>query len=132
MGPFFPPRRAFKDGLGFPVVANLSFETSVDGRAAVVAIRGELDLAGSAVLEQELARLEEAQGGAIVLDLRGVRFMDSSGLRLIAVSMQRAHSLGRRLALVPGTEQVMRVFDITRMRERLDFVEDPREVTGAA
>jgi anti-anti-sigma factor len=111
-------------------VANLSFETSVDGDAAVVEIRGELDLAGSAALEQELARLEDAQGGTIVLDLRGVEFMDSSGLRVIAVSVQRARSLGRRLALVPGTEQVMRVFDITRMRERLDFVDDPREVTG--
>jgi anti-sigma B factor antagonist len=113
-------------------VANLSFETSVDGRAAVIAIHGELDLAGASTLEQELARIEQAQGGAIVLDLRGVRFMDSSGLRVIAVSTQRALSLGRRLALVPGTEQVMRVFDITRMRERLDFVDDPREVTGGA
>ena len=113
-------------------MANLSFETSVDGRAAVVAIRGELDLAGSAALEQELARLEETPSGAIVLDLRGVRFMDSSGLRVIAMSVQRAHAHGRRLALVPGTEQVMRVFDITRMRERLDFVDDPRDVTGGA
>jgi anti-anti-sigma factor len=113
-------------------VANLSFETSVDGRAAVIAVSGELDLAGSLALEPELARLEEERGGAIVLDLRGVEFMDSSGLRVIAVAMQRARSLGRRLALVPGSEQVMRVFEITRMRERLEFVEDPREVTGAA
>jgi hypothetical protein len=31
---------------------------------------------------------------------------------------------------VPGGDQVMRVFDITRMRERLEFVRDPGEVTG--
>ena len=67
-----------------------------------------------------------------MLDLRGVAFMDSSGLRLIAVSSQRAQELGRRLALVPGPEQVMRVFEITRMRERLDFIGDPREATGGA
>jgi anti-sigma B factor antagonist len=111
-------------------VANLSFETSVNGRSAVVALDGELDLAGAATLEQELARLEEALSGAIVLDLRRVRFMDSSGLRVIAMSVQRALSLGRRLALVRGTEQVMRVFEITRMEERLEFVDDPLEVTG--
>jgi len=111
-------------------VANLSFETSIAGGAAVVALSGELDLAGAAAVEQELARLEADSPGAIVLDLRGVEFMDSSGLRLIAVTMQRAQAGGRRFALVPGHDQVMRVFDITRMRERLEFVGDPREVTG--
>jgi anti-sigma B factor antagonist len=111
-------------------VANLSLETSIDGRAAVIAVSGELDLAGAVALEQELSRIELELDGAVVLDLRGVEFMDSSGLRLIVVSMQRARSHGRRLALVPGSEQVMRVFDITRMRDRLEFVDDPREVTG--
>jgi anti-anti-sigma factor len=111
-------------------VANLSLETSVAGGAAVVALSGELDLAGAAVLEQELERLEDDSPGAIVLDLRRVEFMDSSGLRLIAVTMQRAQAGRRRFALVPGGDQVMRVFDITRMRDRLEFVDDPREVTG--
>jgi anti-anti-sigma factor len=111
-------------------VANLSLETSIDGRAAVIALRGELDLAGAAELERELARIDHEISGAIVLDLRDLEFMDSSGLRLIAVSTERARAHGRRLVLVTGSEQVMRVFDITRMRERLEFVDDPREVTG--
>ena len=64
-----------------------------------------------------------------MLDLRGVNFMDSSGLRVIAVTLQDSQDRGRRFALVPGAAQVMRVFDITRMRERLEFVDDPREVT---
>ena len=67
---------------------------------------------------------------SVVLDLRDVAFMDSSGLRMIAVSSQRARELGRRLALVPGPDQGMRVFEITRMRERLDFIDDPREAAG--
>ena len=59
-----------------------------------------------------------------MLDLRGLEFMDSSGLRAIAVTRRCARATrGRRFALVPGREQVMRVFDITRMRERLDFVD---------
>jgi anti-anti-sigma factor len=110
-------------------VANLLLETSVAERAAVIALRGELDLAGAAALEQELARIDES-AEALVLDLRGVDFMDSSGLRLIALAAERARALGRRLALVPGPEQVMRVFEITRMRERFDFVDDPGSVTG--
>lgn len=112
-------------------MANLSLETSVAERATVVALTGELDLAGAAALEQELARVEAGAAQVVVLDLRGVEFMDSSGLRLIAVTSQRAQEQGRRIALVPGPEQVMRVFDITRMRERLEFVDDPAEVMEA-
>jgi anti-sigma B factor antagonist len=107
-------------------VATLSLETSISGPAAVVAISGELDLAGAAALEQELERLTASLEGAVVLDLRGVDFIDSSGLRAIAVSAQRAQSLGRRLALIPGPDPVMRVFEITRMRDQLEFVDDPR------
>jgi anti-sigma B factor antagonist len=113
-------------------VATLSLEPSISGPAAVVAISGELDVAGAAALEQELERLTASLEGAVVLDLRGVDFIDSSGLRAIAVSAQRAQSLGRRLALIPGPDPVMRVFEITRMRDQLEFVDDPRQVTGAA
>jgi anti-sigma B factor antagonist len=110
-------------------VSRLHLSTSVIDGTAVIELRGELDLAGANALEQELATPEADVARAIVLDLRGVHFMDSSGLRVIAVTLQDAQERGRRLALVPGAAQVMRVFDITRMRERLDFVEDAREVT---
>src|SRR5215217_2229121 len=76
----------------------LSLETSLAGRGAVIALNGELDLAGAAALEHELARVESEYDGAVVLDLRGVGFMDSSGLRMIALAAQRAQSLGRRRA----------------------------------
>jgi anti-anti-sigma factor len=110
-------------------VSQLRLSTSVIDATAVIELEGELDLAGANALEQELATPEVDSTGAIVLDLRGVNFMDSSGLRVIAVTLQDAQERGRRFALVPGAAQVMRVFDITRMRERLEFVDDPREVT---
>ncbi len=101
----------------------LTIETSTQGPATVVAVAGELDLAGASALEQELGRAE----GPVVLDLRGLVFMDSSGLRSIAMAAQRAEAAGRSFALVEGPEEVMRVFDITRMRERLVFVAPPGE-----
>ena len=104
----------------------LELETTRTGEAAVIALRGELDLAGTATLEQELARLP---AGPVVLDLRELAFMDSSGLRAIVLCAQRSQDAGRRFALIPGAAQVMRVFDITRMRERLQFVADAGEVT---
>ncbi len=109
------------------MVAPLTLETTQQGEAAVILLGGELDLAGAARLEQVL---ELVDAPALVLDLRGLAFMDSSGLRAIVVSAQRAQDAGRRFALIPGAAQVMRVFDITRMRERLEFVADARQVSG--
>ena len=100
-----------------------------DGTVAVVSARGELDLSGAAVLEAELERLAaEPELGTVVLDMRELEFMDSSGLRLIVVADMQAREAGRRFALVRGSDTVHRVFEITRMSERLDFVERPEDV----
>ena len=108
-------------------MAPLTLETRQQDQTAVVALAGELDMAGAATLERELGLL---QADTIVVDLRGLEFMDSSGLRAIVTSAQRAQDAGRRFALIPGAAQVMRVFDITRMRERLEFVADIGEAHG--
>jgi anti-anti-sigma factor len=112
-------------------VTHLSIQTSRAGATVVVALRGELDVAGAAALEDELARLDPDPPRAVVLDLRELEFMDSSGLHAIATRALAAGARGQRFALVPGAAQVMRVFDMTRMRERLDFVDDPEEVGSA-
>ena len=108
-------------------MAHLSLEISHAGRTAVIALTGELDLSGAGALQRALGAVD---GGPLVIDLRGLTFMDSSGLRAIAVAAQRAQHAGRRFALIPGAAQVMRVFDITRMRERLEFVSDPGAAEG--
>jgi anti-anti-sigma factor len=110
-------------------VAPLTLDTQQAGETAVIALTGELDLGSAGALEREVALRQDA---AIVVDLRGLEFMDSSGLRAIVTAAQRVQASGRRFALVPGAAQVMRVFDITRMRERLDFVADAREVSGGS
>jgi anti-sigma B factor antagonist len=108
-------------------VAPLTLKTTQEGDAAVVVLGGELDMAGAETLQQELALVDAR---TLVVDLRELEFMDSSGLRAIMVSAERAQDAGRRFALIPGAGQVMRVFDLTRMRERLEFVADVREVSG--
>jgi anti-sigma B factor antagonist len=107
---------------------NLEFKTTRNGTVAVVAPTGELDLSGAAILEDELERLAaEPELATVVLDLRGLEFMDSSGLRLVVMADMRAREAGRRFALIRGGDTVHRVFDITRMSERLEFVEAPED-----
>ena len=119
-----------REQLGFrTAVPTLEFETSRSGAVAVITATGELDLSGAALLESELERLaEEPDVATVVLDLRGLEFMDSSGLRLVVLADMQARESGRRFVLVRGTDTVHRVFEITRMSERLDFVAEPEEV----
>jgi anti-sigma B factor antagonist len=107
-------------------MAQLELETTRNGPVAVVAPTGELDLSGAAVLQAELDRLaDEGELGGVVLDLRGLEFMDSTGLRTLVSADQRAREAGRRLAIVRGPEAVDRIFNVTRLDERLELVDDP-------
>jgi anti-sigma B factor antagonist len=106
----------------------LSFQTTVTGEVAIVALSGELDVAGAALLESELARVRtDHDPRGLVLDLRELAFMDSTGLRLIVLADERARSEGRELFLVRGRPDVHRVLEITRMADRLNIVDDPAE-----
>jgi anti-anti-sigma factor len=109
-------------------VTLLSFQTTVTGDVAVVALSGELDVAGATLLEHELDRVAaDHDANGLVLDLRELDFMDSTGLRLMVLADDRARAEGRRLSLVRGKPDVQRVFEITRMTDRLDFVDSPAE-----
>lgn len=111
----------------------LSFQTTVTGNVAVVALSGELDVAGTALLEHELDRIAADHDAAgLVLDLRSLDFMDSTGLRLMVLADDRAKAEGRAFSLVRGQPDVHRVFEITRMTDRLRFVEPPAEAGAGA
>jgi anti-sigma B factor antagonist len=99
-----------------------------DDRAIRVVVAGELDLASAPRIEEELQRVEEQNPSIIVLDLRELQFMDSTGLRTIVNADARAREAGRRLVVVRGTENVQRVFEVTRLNERVEIVDDPSEV----
>lgn len=112
-------------------MAPLTLESTLTDGTAVVILAGELDVRGAVVLDPELERLAEADGVAVViLDLRGLEFLDSSGLRSVVAASTRLAARERRLALVRGGETVQRVFAVTRMEERLWFVGSPEEVSG--
>jgi anti-anti-sigma factor len=110
-------------------VSRFGFEIEERGPITLVALRGELDLLSTAELESELERLTEEPGCDVVaLDLRELEFLDSSGLRLVVLAERGLRDNGRRLVLVRGPQPVQRVFEITRMTDRLEFVDAPEHV----
>ena len=105
-------------------MAGLRIETRASGGVTRVDLYGEFDLAGIRQFETAIAPLEAGDPDVLVVDLTGVEFMDSSGLRALVMADQRARDAGRRLAIVPGAPAIRRVFEITQLHDRLDLVEN--------
>jgi anti-sigma B factor antagonist len=108
-------------------MAQLDLSTEQRQGGAVVRLAGELDLSQADNLSQELERAEEDEPDILVVDLREVSFMDSTGLRLLLAALRRAEPAGRRLVLVRGQEQVRELFRVARLNDVFELVDDPEE-----
>jgi anti-sigma B factor antagonist len=107
-------------------MSTLSLQTYQESDSVRVAVSGELDLSSALVFEDELRRIEDqSKPSLLVLDLRALKFMDSTGLRLILSAHARAINRGRKLAIVEGGDAVRRIFRLTGVLERLNFVDGP-------
>lgn len=103
-------------------------DTQISDRVITIRLGGELDLLSAPALERALERLPEVEADLVIVDLRGLKFMDSTGLHLLVQAQQKAHECGRRLALIKGTDQVQRLFQLTGMTEGLTMVDSPDEL----
>jgi anti-sigma B factor antagonist len=111
-------------------VTPFEIETSARGRRVELTLKGELDIASFPLVEERLREVEAGGPATIVFDLRGLRFMDSTGLRVILAADKRARRDGWKIVIVEGPEAVHRVFRLALLDRRLDFVTDPADVNG--
>lgn len=102
-------------------------EVRDEGDAAVLTVQGELDLASSSALEEELARVGDDRE-LVILDLRELEFMDSTGLSVLVKAHQRAEEHGRRFGLVRGRPQVQRLLTLTGVAGRIEMADSPEEL----
>jgi anti-anti-sigma factor len=105
-------------------MSRLNIDVARPEGAVVVSFHGEMDISEAERTEQALLSLERDQPAILVLDLRGLTFLDSTGLRLVIDADGRAHQEGRRLALIPGPDVVHRIFLIAMLDKRLEFIDD--------
>jgi anti-anti-sigma factor len=105
----------------------LRCEVARDGSVAWVRPFGELDIDSVHRVEAALDGLHEHGSADIVLDLRGLTFMDSTGLRLVIRWDRAARAGGFRFSVVPGGEVVQRVFRLTGMDDHLTVADPPPE-----
>ena len=108
----------------------LAVETWRHRRTALVALRGELDLLTVSTVAEVVDGLQPEADGVrhVVLDLRGLTFMDLSGLHELIRQNEFARSNRHNLAVVRGTDAIQRVLKLTGVEEMLVLVDDPDDL----
>jgi anti-sigma B factor antagonist len=102
------------------------FEINVELTDGVARVRvaGELDIATVPRLEEKARALLSEGAERLVIDLRELSFVDSSGLSLFIALAKRAAQEQWTLSLTRPPERVFSVFRITGTDTNLPFVED--------
>jgi anti-anti-sigma factor len=99
----------------------LVVEAQHDGDAVIVVLAGEFDLATAAPVREALARAISQRRQRLVVDLRSVTFIDSSGLHTILDAYKLCRDAGPRLTIRPGPPNVQQVFELTNLLDSLPF-----------
>lgn len=98
-------------------LAILSTERDGD---AVLEVAGEIDASSAPALDAVMASLDEQQP-RLVIDLRKVSFIDSTGLCTLLRAHRRLDEQGRRLVLADPSPAVRRLLDITGLSDVVDI-----------
>ena len=85
------------------------------GRAAIVDVRGDVDLDRSGEFQQSLLGVMDQRPERIVVNLAEVPYMDSSGVASLVKLLSRARRQQVGLRLVALADRVRSIFQITRL-----------------
>jgi anti-sigma B factor antagonist len=100
--------------------------SELEGDRGRLILTGELDIASAPQVDEAAAELLEKRLRQLVIDLSGLTFIDSSGLRTLIALNDRSAAEDWSLSLIRPSEPSLSVFQITGADENLPFVEEPR------
>lgn len=108
----------------------LGIQRQREGDRHTLLLTGELDIASAAELEEQAQRLCTRPVGELVLDLSQLEFIDSAGLNAILRVRALCQEHTCEFCLTPGAQPVQRLFEITRLVDRLPFRKASRGEEG--
>jgi anti-anti-sigma factor len=82
-------------------------------------------MAGVDQLERLLTPDETPEGATFVIDMRGLSFIDSSGLRALIMADERVRDEGGRFIVVRGPDRVNEILEMTGVAQRIELVDEP-------
>ena len=111
---------------------SVGWETSDRADGVHVQLTGELDISSASGVESRLMEVEERAPERLLLDLRRVNFIDSTGLSMIINADGRAKKAGRRLTIVSGDGVPRRILRTVGLEDRLDVLSEPPDAESKA
>jgi anti-anti-sigma factor len=100
------------------------------GAAIVLSVTGRLDAETVARFEARLVDLIAEGHRRIIVDLAGLGYINSAGLRVLLVAAKRLHAEGGRLLLAAPGEMVGRVLDVAGFSAVLETCATTEEALG--
>jgi anti-anti-sigma factor len=101
--------------------SGLQIDAGREGDTYTIRLIGELDLGNSDLLDEALVEAEATDASRVLLDVEELRFIDSTGLRVILRATRRAEWGGDRLRLTRGRDYVADMFRLTALDRTLPF-----------
>jgi anti-sigma B factor antagonist len=102
----------------------LEIEAEITPGGYVLRLGGELDLASVGMFDRAVERAARP-GQALELDLDGLSFVDSTGMRAIIAAKQLCEARSCELVLSRPTPKTRRLFEISRLLDYLPFRGEP-------
>ena len=99
-------------------------EESSDGGAHIICVRGEIHVTTAPRFAEHLTGAIEGGKTAVVLDMTGVEFIDSTGLSVLLNGLRLIGQRRGRMALVCSNPTVLRLFQITGLEGTFDIFAD--------
>jgi anti-sigma B factor antagonist len=100
-----------------------AIDVDVSSKLHTITLAGEMDMAGAPELAAVISGICANEQRTVVIDLRNLTFIDSSGLQALVRAHQDCLARGYELRVIPGPENVHRLFEITGMNETLPFTD---------
>jgi anti-sigma B factor antagonist len=88
----------------------------------VLSVKGEIDIATAGILDEAIEQCVTDGRTRIAVDLEGVSFMDSTGLRTLIVAHRRLGDVSGRLAVIPGSGPIRRLLEVAGVVDTLEIV----------
>lgn len=104
-------------------LGTLTLRSLRDADTHAITLSGELDMATAPDLADELQCVEATDARTIMLDLGGLDFIDSTGLRVLLQASARSRADSDRLVLLRPADPVFRAFVISGLAARLPFAD---------
>jgi anti-sigma B factor antagonist len=108
--------------------SQLNIETRRESDRVVITMDGELDMANAPGLQVAIESDELSAAEIVVLDLQGLTFLDSTGLRVILAARELCWRRGQEFAVTPGSAQVQRLLSVTGVGEHLRTIASAGEL----